>query len=142
MFGNTKPSNGRSRRGANAIEFALTLPLFLTIVLGLVDYGFLFGMQAGIDNATSMACREGALQDPNKGDPIARAQVEFARLSSLVCGGGACGLDVDFQVGPAYELPNRTLRCETIRDMEPLVGFVPYPTTIKSVSFYRLEWQR
>jgi hypothetical protein len=144
MFRTSKPtpSMGRSRRGANAIEFALTLPLYLTIVLGLMDYGFLFGMQAGIDNATSMACREGAMIDPVLGVPTTTAQNNFTARSGLFCGGGVCANQaVDLNSGP-YEVPNRTLRCTTVRNMAPLVGFVPYPATISSVSYYRFEWQR
>ena len=144
MFGTARAR--RQRRGANAIEFALTLPFYLTIVLGMMDYGFLFGMQAGIDNANSMACREGAMQDPNLGSPTTRAELAFGNLGSLFCAGGACGASpgivVDEPPGAAYAFPNRTLRCTTTRTMTPLIGFVPYPATISSVSFYRFEWQR
>jgi Flp pilus assembly protein TadG len=142
MFGIAKAR--RQRRGANAIEFALTLPFYLMIVLGLVDYGFLFGMQAGIDNATSMACRAGAMQDPDRGSPTARAVTAFGGMGAMFCAGGACGpgLVVDDRATGDYEFPNRTLQCTTTRTMTPLVGFVPYPATINSVSFYRLEWQR
>src|SRR6476619_3535339 len=49
----------RRRRGANAIEFALTLPLFLFIVFATLDYGYLFAMQAMLDDAVVLSCREG-----------------------------------------------------------------------------------
>lgn len=143
MFGISKPSKGRSRRGANAIEFALTLPIYLALVLGLMDYGFLFGMQAGIDNANSMACRFGAMMDPKDGDPGSTAVTEFTRISGLFCGGGSCGSGLvpdDLNAGP-YAFPNRTLKCTTTRTMTPLIGFVPYPGTIQTVAFYRREWQ-
>jgi Flp pilus assembly protein TadG len=135
----------RSRRGGNAIEFALTLPLFLTILLGLMDYGYLFAMQAGIDNVTAMSCRDGAMVDPSKSSPIAAANAEFAARSPMFCGGGACSwLASDLSTGD-YAVPNRTLKCQVSRSMVPLIGFLPpsmYPPTISSVSYYRLEWQR
>lgn len=133
----------RGRRGNNAIEFALTLPIFLALVLGLMDYGFLFAMQAGIDNATAMSCREGALVDEETGQtPAGRALSEWNVRSAMFCGGSSCTfLTQDLSAGP-YAVPNRTLRCEGRRIMVPLTGFVPYPTQIASISYYRLEWQR
>jgi len=133
-----------SRRGGNAIEFALTLPLFLSIVVGLMDYGFLFAMQAGIDNAVSLSCREGAMRDPglDPNGPVTIATSELNTRSGPFCTGVTCTKNV----AETGELPpNRTLRCEIIRPMAPLIGFLPasmYPATINSVSFYRFEWQR
>ncbi|MEQ1565110.1 MAG: TadE/TadG family type IV pilus assembly protein [Myxococcota bacterium] len=138
---------GRGRRGGNAIEFALTFPLFLTVLVGLMDYGYLFAMQAGIDNAVSIACREGAMVDPSKGAglPEATADAVFLDRSAIFCAGVTCDwLATDMKTG-AYEPPNRTMKCEVTRPMTSLVGFLPtalYPTEISSTSFYRFEWQR
>jgi Flp pilus assembly protein TadG len=46
----------RSERGAELIEFALVLPLLLLLVLGIVDFGFLFQRLEVVTNAA----REGA----------------------------------------------------------------------------------
>ena len=46
----------RSQRGAELIEFALVLPLLLLLVLGIVDFGFLFQRLEVVTNAA----REGA----------------------------------------------------------------------------------
>ena len=46
----------RSERGAELIEFALVLPLLLLVVLGIVDFGFLFQRLEVVTNAA----REGA----------------------------------------------------------------------------------
>jgi TadE-like protein len=46
----------RSERGAELIEFALVLPLLLFIIMGLVDFGFLFQRFEVVTNAA----REGA----------------------------------------------------------------------------------
>jgi hypothetical protein len=136
-------SKARSaRRGANAIEFALTLPLFLTIMLGVMDYGFLFGMQAGLDSAATLSCREGAMVDPALGSPVGTAVAQFNSRSSLFCGGGACNFTAtDLNSGP-FAVPNRSLECSATRSMAPLTGFVPYPSSISTVSFFRFEWQR
>ncbi len=46
----------RSERGAELIEFALIFPLLLLVVLGIIDFGFLFQRYEVLTNAT----REGA----------------------------------------------------------------------------------
>lgn len=134
-----------SRRGGNAMEFALTLPLFLAVILGLMDYGFLFAMQAGIDNAVSLACREGAMQDPgfDPNGPTTIATSQLAQRDALFCGdeGVTCVPTITDTGDP----PQRTLQCSLTRPMKPLVGFLPasmFPASIHSTSVYRLEWQR
>lgn len=48
----------RARRedGAAAVEFALILPVFLALLLGMIDFGFAFNAKIGI----TQAAREGA----------------------------------------------------------------------------------
>lgn len=41
-------------------EFALVLPLLLTLVLGIIQFGFLFGTHLGLANATREGARYGA----------------------------------------------------------------------------------
>ena len=133
----------RARRGANAIEFALTLPVFMALIMGVVDYGFLFMMQSGIDNAVSLACREGAKIDPLRGNPITTAQTQLTSRSAYFCNGSCTTLSAAYVTGAAWNIPNRTLKCTIIMpNPRKLVGFVPYPASIQSVSYYRLEWQR
>lgn len=138
----TRKSESRRRRGANAIEFALTLPLFLTLVLGVLDYGFLFGMQAGIDSAATLACREGAMVDPEFGSPTGEATSQFNNRAAFFCAGSACTFTVNDLNSGNFAVPNRSLHCTATRVMSPLTGFVPYPTSISTISYYRFEWQR
>jgi hypothetical protein len=130
----------RARRGANALEFALTLPIFLAIVLGLMDYGYLFAVQAGLDNAVSLSCREGAITDPKIGTPIGQATADFAGRSAMWCGPG-CTFNVQVMSTGQYAYPNQAVRCRVQRNIVPLSGFVPYPNQVTSTSYYRLEWQ-
>jgi Flp pilus assembly protein TadG len=53
---NSLAKRGRSARGAELIEFALVFPLLLLLVLGMVDFGFLFQRYEVLTNAA----REGA----------------------------------------------------------------------------------
>lgn len=53
---------GRSRRGANAIEFALTFPVFLVIISFTFDYGWYFFHKALISDALRQAVRIGSIQ--------------------------------------------------------------------------------
>jgi Flp pilus assembly protein TadG len=72
----------RSERGAELIEFALILPLLLFIILGLVDFGFLFQRYEVVNNAA----REGARIAVLPGGYV-QADVE-ARVRSYMTAGG------------------------------------------------------
>jgi Flp pilus assembly protein TadG len=48
------------RRGAAAVEFALVIPFLLAIVLGLVEFGQAFKVQAAMARASQAGCEAGA----------------------------------------------------------------------------------
>lgn len=78
---NSMKRNLRSERGAELIEFALVLPLLLMIVLGIVDFGFLFQRMQVVTNAA----REGARMAVLPGYATADVQ---ARVRDFVQTGG------------------------------------------------------
>ena len=53
----------RSDRGAELIEFAVAFPLLLLVVLGIVDFGFLFQKYEVVTNAAREGARLAALPD-------------------------------------------------------------------------------
>lgn len=131
---------GLPRRGANAIEFGLTLPIFFAMMMAIVDYGWWFGAQAGINNAVSLGCREGAMLDSAMGhDPIAVATTEINDRAEPWCGSGGC---TNVNVGYQWAVPEKAISCSVTMAFTPLVGLIPTPSTVWATSRYRMEWQR
>lgn len=47
----------RSERGAAALEFALILPVLLTVVFGIIEFGWTFNQQISLSNAARESAR-------------------------------------------------------------------------------------
>ncbi len=62
----------RSECGAELIEFALVFPLLLLVVLGIVDFGFLFQRYEVLTNAAREGARVGMLPSYTNADICAR----------------------------------------------------------------------
>lgn len=65
----SQPCRDDRQRGAAAVEFALIVPLLLSLVLGVIDFGIAFGQNISIQGAAREAARQGVTQ----GDVIASA---------------------------------------------------------------------
>jgi Flp pilus assembly protein TadG len=53
-----RPAHVRGdQHGATAVEFALTMPLFLLIMLGIIQAGWLLWTQYGLQQGVQMAAR-------------------------------------------------------------------------------------
>ncbi len=126
------------RRGANAVEFALTLPIFLYLLLGVMDYGYLMMAHAVLDAAAMEGTREGAITDPNQTANI--AAVAEGRAQAIA--GGLCGGDCIYTCNDLGNPPSREITCDLRWNIDPLVGLVPYPNQIQSEGRQLLEWQR
>ncbi len=74
----------KSERGAELIEMAIALPLLLFVVMGIVDFGFLFQRYLVLTNAAMEGARVAVLP----GYSIADAQ---ARATSYASAGGIPG---------------------------------------------------
>jgi hypothetical protein len=135
------PRRRRRRRGANAMEFALTLPVFIAVTMGMVEFGWFFSRVALVNSALMDGCREGALIDELEGDPETTAT---ARMEAVLTFGGQACTDCDAEI--IGVVPGKTLRCSVEVDYETLTGFFTsmgvMPNTITSETRSRLEWQR
>ncbi len=138
-----------TRRGGNAIEFALLFPLFWLLLGGGMDIGWLYYHQAMLDTATNTGCRAGSLIDPGwaQGDMAIVEQTAQEAMSAqlnatpgTVCdtSSGDCSLFVTLYGDP----PGRSLVCSVERSFEPLLGIAARPTKLGSRIAVRMEWQR
>ena len=68
----------RSReRGAEAVEFALVVPVFLLLVFGVVDFGYMINQDTMVNNASREGARYGAL-DPSSATLITNVVMQDA----------------------------------------------------------------
>ncbi len=83
----------RSESGAEIIEFGLTLPLMLLVVLGIIEFGFVFQQYQVVTNAAREGARIAIL--PNYANTVAAAQTNVtARVNQYLTSAGliyGCG---------------------------------------------------
>lgn len=135
----------RSRRGANTIEFALTLPVFLLFTFAVVEFGWYFSRVALTNTAAMDGCRAGSLVDPLDGDPAIAATT---RIQSVITGAGLSCVNCSAVLVGA--VPNRALECTVEVQYNGLFGifgndrafYNPFGASVRRTNRARLEWQR
>jgi hypothetical protein len=50
-----------NEHGSQIVEFALVLPILMTIFLSIIEFGYIYHQQIQIDNAVRMGARRGAV---------------------------------------------------------------------------------
>jgi Flp pilus assembly protein TadG len=96
----------RSERGAELIEFAMVFPMMLLVMLGIIDFGFLFQRYEVVTNAA----REGARVAILPGYSNADVQ---ARVDQYLTSGGLTGTST-VVVGPSEPVAVGS-QCITLR---------------------------
>ena len=77
----------RAQSGAEVVEFALTLPLLLLVVLGIIEFGFLFQQYEVITNAAREGARIGTLPTYTANASVTQTNVT-ARVNQYLTAGG------------------------------------------------------
>ncbi len=135
----------RQRRGAEIIEFALILPVFLLVVGGAMDFAWAYYHRAIINTAVNEGCRDGSLVDPGEDESQlgkVLAVAEASVLESLSAGGLACDSgECKVSVGVYHDVPGRSLVCTASREVQSLFG-VYDSYDLEASIMVRLEWQR
>ncbi len=131
----------RSRRGANAVEFALTLPAFVAVLFGIIEFSWMFNQRALVLGAMRTGCRTGAIQHPEAG-----ASPEDAATDAITAGLAARGFRCDERctvtVIAQGVSPFETITCRVAYDYDGLTGLMPRPDALIAESVQTLEVQR
>ncbi|MET3367798.1 UNVERIFIED_CONTAM: Flp pilus assembly protein TadG [Jeotgalibacillus campisalis] len=69
-----KPSTAKGQSGAVAVEFALVLPIFLVLVLGIFEFGRAFNIQISLSEAAREAARYAAIHQSDSTYSLGDAQ--------------------------------------------------------------------
>ena len=127
----------KNRRGSNAIEFALTLPLVVALLTGIMDYGFYFSQQQVVVHAARTGARRAAISDPETENA---AEVARDAVTQVLTGAGVSGAA---KVGVVFSgaAPNATVTVDVKVDYAGLAGLVPIPGALGSTISSRLERQ-
>lgn len=132
-----------NRSGVTSLEFALTLPVFVALLGGIIDSGWLFFEQSALDASAHLGCRVGSTYDSGVND--ADIKTVYSKTESAIRNGmkdslvdcNGCTVTVE----TLYSIPGRSLRCTIRNSYEPLVGTFP-PMDLQSIVIVRMEVQR
>jgi len=122
------------RRGANAVEFALVLPVLLTFTFGVIDLGWAHLLRHAASSAATRGARSGALTAQTGGPDGRAVAAAQARWNEL--GLAAAPTIVAFRQGDPEIMVVRVQA-----PLEPLIGFVVSEGTVEVTAVQRMEDQ-
>ena len=146
-------SRDQDQRGAAAVEFALVVPFLLLIVFGIIVYGMVFAQSLSLSNAARQAARSGVIEGTTCDQVISLSHdaagtmgmsgsaasvsvqrgPDRAHLTAVCSGGGS--------TQPCKSQPVGTNIYVTLTyDTDPVVPFVPVPSTLTGDGVYRCEF--
>jgi Flp pilus assembly protein TadG len=134
----TKPrSNRSSRRGAQAVEFTLLLPVMMMIISAVVDSGWFYHQRMLFIDAVRQGARAGAIANPYLTNYCAAAK--NTTNSALTASGFTAGTQVSAETSGTA--PSRIVNVVAKRDFTKLIGLVPTPPRLNVAIHMRIEDQ-
>ena len=127
-------------RGASLVEFALVLPLLLTLVFGIMEAGWLFSQQVEVRNAAREGARIAAVSDPDiSGDgAFTSADVVLRTCDALNLSNGSAVISLTASGTDVGDTANITVTStyESITGfLDPIFGGLTIDTDVE----FRLE---
>ena len=122
----------RPRRGANALEFALVLPVLITLLMGAIDFGWYFAQESLVTNALAAAVRSGSALNPLPDEVGTCTPCIQAVKDHAVLGLRNLGISVDpTDIEPAIYAKAGTcaITLQTELPHTVLLGFIDTPAT-------------
>jgi len=130
------------KRGSHAVEFALIFPIFLTLILGGLDYSWYILQKYVAVDVVSSGCKAGAVtgMDPFS-NPMLSAESAIAErsiASLLSCGAASCYVTVTEIEG--YSPSTKQLQCSLEASTVLLSGILPLlPDSVTAESVWPIE---
>lgn len=139
-------SKSGKEKGAVAVEFALVLPVFLMLVLGIFEFGRAFNIQVSLTEAARESARYVAIHASDAGFTVGAAQAAGVAAAPSVpltnsnvrvsySTGSSCPADVNV-LSTVNVISTVTYSTGFITGMEKLIG-VSQPFTIRGVGVMR-----
>ena len=124
----------RARRGAEAIEFAFTLPILLILVSGIIDFGWFASNQASIQSAAAVGARAASRATPDTAQAVAEAQANKSLAQARIDATVSTRL---------FDLSNgdQAIEVQVTAPYTALLGMVDLGATYDAVGVYRLDIQ-
>jgi Flp pilus assembly protein TadG len=120
-----------TRRGASALEFALTLPVIVAVLAGILEYGWYLFQLSNVVHALRDGTRIGVTV-PSTDETGAAARAEAHARAVLDGLGVPCtdggGCNVTATIAAAEDVDTLTMAIEV--DYEPIVGLLPTPSQL------------
>lgn len=104
----------KTERGAAAVEFAVILPILMMLLLGIMEFGYAFVLQASVANAARVGVRNYSINwnDPNNGPTSKATAIDQAKLvlpsagavvSQVTVSDCAAGIQTTMTIGYTYK---------------------------------------
>jgi Flp pilus assembly protein TadG len=134
----------RGRRASTHLEFALTFPVYIVVLFGIVDGGWLYYQQSSLDGATRAACRGATTVDPGNASVNIQNVYDYviAEVPNELDAMGVDSTNLSVSATTTGAAPTRTLVCTVQQPYSALTKFVLPDMTLTSVTAMRMEYQR
>lgn len=104
-------------RGAAIVEFAVVAPVLIAILMGIIEYGYVFLVQQTLTNAAREGARIAVLQSTTSDDPI------NARIAEIMAAAGIDGYTVTLTHADPAGDPTERVEISVPYNSVSLTGF-------------------